>query len=203
MTRSPALSLILGAAALLVTTTGCQPDDVADDTGFATGGGSGGGDEGGEDGGSGDGGSSGSGDEGGSGGDAAIVGAWLSEGEDISPLFRTVYFDYVEITADFDASGAYEVNATDDNGATYQFTGSYVVDTTTEPASIVLSQATPDVATAEGIWQVEGSALTYEVVQTNPSDGTCSPPTPEAGFGSTDCGSLLDEGDNVQIYRAD
>jgi hypothetical protein len=77
--------------------------------------------------------------------------------------------------------------------------GTFVADEGTSPATIVLTQTSPYAATAEGIYQVDGDTLTYEVVQTQPDYGFL-PPTPETGFGSTS-GTGLNPGDNIQIYR--
>lgn len=138
------------------------------------------------------------GDTSGDDGPGDLTGTWLSEGENLSPLFAAEPFSYVSITADFGGDGAYDVAATDADGQTVTLTGTYVVDVTTNPGTIILTQTTPYSATAEGIWQVVGTTLTYEVVQTVPDYGF-TPPTPETGFGSTAGGSLA-PGDNVQVY---
>lgn len=166
----------------------CAPDDVtddgADDTGADT---ADTGADTGDD----------SGDTG-SGGADSIVGEWLSEGEDISELFAGAPFSYVSIVATFGGDGSYTVVATNDEGQVGTLTGTYTVDTSTEPGAITLEQATPYAATAVGIWDVEGDTLTYEVVQTVPDYGYV-PPTPETGFGTTS-GPNIDPGVNVQVY---
>jgi len=73
------------------------------------------------------------------------------------------------------------------------------VSAATDPGTISLSQSVPTEATAEGIWQVSGTTLTYEVVQTDPDFGFTAP-TPEAGFGST-AGPGLTPDINVQVYE--
>ena len=60
----------------------------------------------------------------------------------------------------------------------------------------VLTQTEPYAATSEGIWQVQGDTLTYEVVETDPGLGATPPAN---GFGSTSNGQFGD--DNIQIYR--
>ena len=127
-----------------------------------------------------------------------ITGGWLSEGDNISELFRLPIFDYVSIVANFGTDGSYDVVATNGDGVATTLTGTYVVDITPVIPTIVLSQVTPSEATAEGIWQIQGGELHDEVVQTVPDYGF-SPPTPEAGFGSTS-GTGLTPGMNVQIY---
>ncbi|MEQ1505534.1 MAG: hypothetical protein ABMB14_25095 [Myxococcota bacterium] len=130
----------------------------------------------------------------------AIAGDWVSEGDDISPLFQSAFFSYTRIDATFGADGSYTVTSVDANGASYDFAGTYAVTTDTDPRGIVLEQATPSTATAEGIWQVDvDGVLSYEVVQTTPDIGFAAP-TPDGGFGSTS-GPGLAAGDNVQVFR--
>ncbi len=128
----------------------------------------------------------------------AIEGTWLSQGEDLSPLFAADPFNYVRIDATFGDDGAYTVVGQDAEGATYDFEGTYTVDEATDPATILQQQSVPYEATAEGIWAVDGQSLTFEAVQVSPDYGY-APATPEGGFGST-TGPYLTEGDNVQLY---
>lgn len=125
-----------------------------------------------------------------------LVGAWLSEGDDLSELFAPYY---TKITADFAADGSYLVVATDTDGGSTDFIGTWTDDTSTDPATIQLVQTSPSNATSEGIYAVDGDVLTYEVVIVTPSYGY-TPPTPEGGFGSSS-GPRLDPGVNVQTYR--
>lgn len=125
-----------------------------------------------------------------------LMGDWLSEGDNISPLLEAGGF--VRIFASFKANGTYITDATDSGGTTYNLAGTYTVDTATFPGTIVALQTTPTSVTAEGIWMVEGDILTYEVAQTSPNKGF-TPPTPEGGFGST-TGPNVEPGINVQTY---
>ena len=137
----------------------------------------------------------------GAGGGGAVdlaSGTWVSEGDDLSALLA--YFEVVRVEATFRGDGAYTVVSTDAEGAVTTFTGEYVADRATTPHGIVLTQATPSAATAEGIWQVADATLAYEVVQTSPAVG-CSPPTPDGGFGSTRCSPPLNRNANVQTFR--
>ena len=127
------------------------------------------------------------------------MGTWLSEGSNISPLFQSAFFNYVSIVADFSSDLNYSVVATDNEGANTTFEGSFVIDITGTIPTIVLTQTAPSAATAEGIWQLQGEELHYEVVQTNPNPYNFVAPTPETGFGSSS-GPGLTAGDNVQIY---
>ena len=53
--------------------------------------------------------------------------------------------------------------------------------------------------TSEGIFKVENTTLTYEIVQTEP-DISAVPPTASAGFGSSNGGALGNS--NIQVYQA-
>jgi hypothetical protein len=129
----------------------------------------------------------------------ALVGRWRSEGGDLSPLFSGEPFRYVRVEAEFGGGGAYVVTSVDGNGAQYVLTGTYTVDEGTTPATVSLLQEEPYEAEAEGIWEVDGDLLRYEVVQTVPDYGFV-PPSPDEGFGST-AGPGLSPGNNVQVYR--
>jgi hypothetical protein len=173
----------------------CRPDDV-DDTGSPSDGGA-------TDGGTADGGGGDGGGDGGGTADAcaasALLGDWLSQGDDVSPLFQSATFDYASIEASFTADCAYTVLATTGAGDQYTLTGTWSADEGTTPASIVQQQSSPYAATAEGIFQVDGDTLTFEVVQTTPDYGFTAP-TPSTGFGST-AGQGLSPGDNTQTYQ--
>lgn len=130
--------------------------------------------------------------------DADIVGSWLSTGDDVSALL--IASSVTEVSATFEDDGTYTVVATDTNNGTTNFTGTYTVDTSTDPASITISQESPYAATVEGIWAVDGTTMTYEIIQTTPDLGF-APPTPASGFG-TSTGTGLQPGDNTQVYQA-
>jgi len=132
-------------------------------------------------------------------GSDAIVGTWVSEGGDLSPLFAGNPFNYTRVLAVFESSGDLAVTATDSSGAATDFVATYTVDTSTYPGTIVVDQSAPYAAISEGIWQVDGDTLTYEVVQVDPDYGY-TPPTPESGFGST-AGPNLTPDINIQIYQ--
>jgi hypothetical protein len=129
----------------------------------------------------------------------AIVGTWVSEGDDLSELFAGEPFNYVRIEAYFRADGKCGSVIEDQDGQTAETAGTCILDDSTNPGSITIEQSSPYEATAKGIWRVSGTTLTYEVVQTVPDYGF-TPPTPSTGFGSTS-GPNLDSGVNVQTYR--
>ncbi len=128
--------------------------------------------------------------------DDPLVGEWLSEDGNISPLLASFY---VRVVGKFENGGGYSVVATRENGNIDTLTGTYGVGLDTNPATINLDQELPYAAEAEGIWQISGDTLTYEIVQTNPNSYGYVAPTPSGGFGSSSGGSLQ-PGDNVQIF---
>lgn len=125
-----------------------------------------------------------------------ITGNWLSEGSNVSPLFQASGF--TKILAGFQKDGTSTATVTDTKGKSYDFTGTYTVDTSTNPGTIEVVVISPVQATSRGIWQVDGDTLTYEVAQVTPDKGFV-PPTPSSGFGSTS-GPNVEAGVNVQIY---
>lgn len=125
-----------------------------------------------------------------------ITGDWLSEGNNLSPLFQASGFS--KIVATFEKNGDSTAVATDTKGKSYTFKGTYSVDTSTLPGTIEVVVLSPIQATSEGIWQVDGDKLTYEVAQIDPDQGF-SPPTPKEGFGST-TGPNVEAGANIQVY---
>lgn len=178
----------------LLATLGCRPDDVGSDTGSAKDSGMTGENGTGE---------NGTGENGGGDSDPNtsvqdITGNWLSEGDNVADLLASAPYYIVRVEATFNTDGSYLVSAQNQDGASADFTGTYTVSTATLPGTITLSQANPSTATAEGIWEVDGDTLMYEVVQTSPSIGA-TPPTPEGGFGSTQASGVA-EGANVQLF---
>jgi hypothetical protein len=196
MRRHPVLlSLALLSAA-------CVPDDVPGagkaDTG-ATGDDGDGAD--GSGGGAGDG-ASGDGASGGDGGGShPLAGTWVSEGADLSDLFRTAFFDYKRIEATFEAGGDYAVRVELNDGQRVDLAGTWSDDRGSDPAAITLEQVSPEPFTSAGIYAISGDTLTYEIATIAPDIG-CVPPTPESGFGTTQCPNLA-AGANVQTYRRD
>jgi hypothetical protein len=124
-----------------------------------------------------------------------VQGKWWSKGENMAPLLVNLGFD--SIYADFKIDQTYVVNAYT-GGIPVLLSGVYVQQESTVAGiwTITLNQNVPNVITSEGIFQVENNLMTYEVVQTEPPLG--SPPTPEAGFGSSSGGALGTA--NVQKY---
>ncbi len=116
----------------------------------------------------------------------AILGTWVSEGNNVALGLRVV-LKTKKIVATFNENKTYTVVATDSNDVSVTYTGTYqsaeVSDTLIHP--ITLTQQTPVALTSQGIYQVKGNVMTYEVIQVNPPLQGFTPPTVEEGFGST------------------
>lgn len=122
---------------------------------------------------------------------------WQSSGSNVAPLLVAV-FNTDSIYAEFHGDNTYLVEQYDMTGAKTVLTGTYTQSESSVAGiwNILLEQTTPTAITVEGIFEITGDVMKYEVVQTNPPAGT--PPTPEGGFGSTNNGALGDI--NVQTY---
>ncbi len=127
-----------------------------------------------------------------------IQGKWQSSGSDVAPLLVTL-FQTDSIYAEFNTNNTYLVEQYSTSGALVTLSGTYTQQkATTDIWTIEVNQTVPATLTSEGIFKVDGSTMTYEIVQTQP-DIQAVPPTPAAGFGSTNGGALGTI--NVQTYR--
>ncbi|MFW5951873.1 MAG: hypothetical protein ACOCVZ_07150 [Gemmatimonadota bacterium] len=115
-----------------------------------------------------------------------LEGTWLSKGDDLAPGFVPLGVD--SIIATFNDDQTYEVFqfALGNTAPAATLTGTYVTgdEAEGEVNGIILTQLAPNQLTAEGIYQVTGNSMRYEVVQTQPDIGAV-PPTVAEGFGST------------------
>ena len=130
-----------------------------------------------------------------------IAGEWQSSGTNVATLL-SYYFHIDSIYAKFNDNNTYLVESfANDAKTTYSGTYAQTKTTTGEIWTIVLNQSTPTAVTSEGIFEItkvgEVYKLKYEVVQTAPSIGA-TPPTPAAGFGSSNGGALLTS--NIQTF---
>lgn len=129
-----------------------------------------------------------------------LEGNWVSY--DVSPLLAGL--GITSITADFNSDNTYVVTSTAD-GASTVLEGTYVVseDPNDEGIyAITLNQSSPSSLTSEGIlkvYEASPDSMWYEVAQTNPSITGVTPPTQEAGFGSTSSGAFGMT--NIQKYN--
>lgn len=131
---------------------------------------------------------------------SAIVGDWNSSGDDVAPLLAAAPLLYTDIDASFEADGSYQVVATNSDGNATTFSGTYTVDASTNPHGIMLIQTLPQQSESNGIFEIDGTTLTYEVVQTSPDFGFVAP-TPETDFGSTS-GNGIEADVNTQVFIA-
>lgn len=137
-----------------------------------------------------------------------IVGTWVSEGSNVAPLLYNPPANVRRIEAAFKSNGTYIVIVTDSSDVSYTLTGTFVGEDggATAPndniRKITLNQGTPTSLTSVGIYEVTvGTSeitMKYEVAQTEPPVPGVTPPTPEAGFGSTSGGAFGTV--NIQNY---
>ncbi len=127
-------------------------------------------------------------------GSGSIVGKWLSAGNNVAPLLVT-YFNIDSIYAEFKDNFTYVVRQVDKLGVSLVLEGTYSATASGvgNIFKIVVNQSSPTVLTSEGIFKIvtppPPDSMLYEIVQTNPNIGAL-PPTPEAGFGSSNGGAL-------------
>ncbi|GCD77960.1 hypothetical protein JCM31826_14420 [Thermaurantimonas aggregans] len=128
-----------------------------------------------------------------------IQGKWQSSKSNVAPLLVTL-FQIDSIYAEFNTNNTYEVRQWNRDGVqlptltgTYTQTKSNVGNIWT----IRVEQTAPSALISEGIFEITGNTMKYEIVQTQP-DIQAVPPTPQGGFGSTNGGALGQA--NVQTY---
>lgn len=120
-----------------------------------------------------------------------IVGTW--EAYDVSAVLAGL--GITGITAEFRSDQTYTV-VSDAGGAETELSGTYTVQGEANAEGIyyiVLDQSSPNTLTSEGIFAVytaSPDSMWYEVAQTDPAITGVTPPTVEAGFGSTSGGAF-------------
>lgn len=132
--------------------------------------------------------------------DVAILGEWLSEGDDVSGLLAGDPLNITSIDATFEDL-TFEVESMGGLGLITQ-SGTYTAEPCPGSAtkySIVLEQTMPAPLTVEGIYEIDGcedpAVMLYEVTQTAPDMGFV-PATCDDDFGVGQFGE-----DNTQIFR--
>ncbi len=129
-----------------------------------------------------------------------IVGTWVSDGANVALGLR-IALKTKKIVATFNENKTYTVVQTDSSNVNTTFTGTY---TNTESSytdtlstsftkgakiySIVANQSGPSPAIATGIYAINSTNMSYEVIQTSPVIAGVLPPTAAGGFGSTTIG---------------
>ncbi len=126
-------------------------------------------------------------------------GEWQSSGSDVAPLLVTL-FNTDSIYVNFGTDMTYTVEQYDSSGAMLTLSGVYTQTKsgTDNIYDVLLEQTSPGVLTSEGIFEITGTTMKYEVVQTLPDIGA-TPPSATGGFGSTNGGALGTL--NVQTYQ--
>ncbi len=116
----------------------------------------------------------------------AIVSDWVSEGATNVALGLQMLAKTARINATFAENNTYNVVSIDSSGAEVTFTGTFTLgeETASGLRSISLQQTEPTTVVSEGIFQIDGTTMSYEVIQTEPNIGA-EAPTVEGGFGST------------------
>ena len=122
-----------------------------------------------------------------------LIGTWESSGTgNVAIGLAGAPFKTAKIVAVFNENNTYNVVSTDSAGANTTFTGTWTVGTEAEGAvrSITLSQNTPAALVSSGIFQVAGTTMTYEIIQSDPAITGVTPPSAAEGFGSTKFGGV-------------
>ncbi len=117
-----------------------------------------------------------------------LVGTWLSTGANIPLGLRMAPIKAKNILATFNANGTYTVVSTDSSNANTTLTGTWsagAISTAGLLRGITVNQASPSTLTSQGIFQVTGSTMKYEVIQTSPAIQGVTAPTVGGGFGSS------------------
>lgn len=134
--------------------------------------------------------------------DLGIVGEWYSSGDNVAALLAA--FNVDSIYAKFNVDFTYLVESYDPEGVMTGYSGTYVQTKSSvgDIWTVEINQSTPSSGSSDGIFEIYSGVseydMKYEVVQTEPDIGA-TPPTPEAGFGSTSGGAFGDT--NIQKYK--
>jgi hypothetical protein len=114
-----------------------------------------------------------------------IVGTWISTGSDVA-LGLSAAMRTAAVKATFSADSSYRIELIDSTHATVIFAGTWSVSGTPQSIrSITLTQIAPAAAVEQGVFQVNGARLTFEVVPIQSSNAPLTAATIAGGFGST------------------
>ncbi len=115
-----------------------------------------------------------------------LVGTWVSAGSNVAPGLAAAPFLTDSIIATFNEDGTYSVTQWSE-GQAIGLNGTYTIGN--EPAgqirSIVAVQVSPTAVTSQGIFQITGTTMKYEIIQVSPALQGVNAPTVGGGFGST------------------
>ncbi len=115
-----------------------------------------------------------------------IVGTWIETGTNVPLGLRMLKVK--SLTATFNANNTYNVVSTDSSNANTTFTGTWTagaISTAGVIRAITLNQNLPSAVVSQGIFQVTGTTMKYEVIQTTPAIQGVTAPTVAGGFGSS------------------
>lgn len=136
--------------------------------------------------------------------DIGIIGKWGSGGANVAPLL--IYAGIDSVYAEFKGDNTYVVESFTPDGAKTTLIGTFTqeraaVSATAGIWNITVNQSSPTALVSVGIFQILDQnplMMKYEVAQTEPIIAGVTPPTAEAGFGSTSAGAYGVM--NVQTY---
>ena len=115
-----------------------------------------------------------------------LVGTWVSTGTNVPLGLRALKVK--AITATFNANNTYSVLSTDSSNNVTTMTGTWsagAITTSGVIRAITVNQGSPTTLTSQGIFQVTGTGMRYEVIQVQPALQGWTAPTITGGFGST------------------
>lgn len=129
-----------------------------------------------------------------------IQGEWYSSGDNVAPLLSAL-FGTDSIYIKFNTDLSYSVEQYDTSGAKLELSGTYIQTESNVGSiwTIEVNQTSPAVLTSEGIFEIDGSTMQYEIVQTDPDIGA-TPPTAATGFGTSASGGTPLGAFNIQKY---
>lgn len=114
-----------------------------------------------------------------------MVGTWISAGSDVSIGLSTT-MRAAMVKATFRADSTYSIELTDSTHSVIRYSGTWSASGSQQSVrSITLTQISPSASVEQGVFQVAGARLTYEVVRTQPAVDGFTAATVAAGFGST------------------
>lgn len=129
-----------------------------------------------------------------------LQGEWYSSGTNVAPLLSAL-FATDSIYIKFNTDLSYTVEQYDTSGAKLELNGTYIQTESNvgNVWTITVNQTSPAVLTSEGIFEVDGNTMQYEIVQTDPDIGA-TPPTAATGFGTSASGGTPLGAFNIQKY---
>jgi hypothetical protein len=113
-----------------------------------------------------------------------MIGTWISTGSDVA-VGLSSSMRAAMVKATFRADDTYSIEITDSTHAVKTYAGTWSATGANGVRAITLVQTSPSASIDQGVFQIDGARLTYEVVKTQPAVDGMTAPTVAAGFGST------------------